>query len=367
MAFEWFKRDYFLSKIMKIWMEALTGKQAMLVHSLALAFEDEGHEILITSRPYGIDRSNGNLDRLGRDHISIGKYGGASLKDKLVMGSLRIIELTKIVEMHKPDILISFPSPDGYRTAFGLGIPIIQINDTPHAEAVARLTVSLSKALIHAEAISSSEFAKFGATKFYPYKGVDEVIWINRFQPDKAILEKLSISKNKYLVIRCEESKAAYFQRMYPNVKPGSTIVIDLIKQLKSNNIDLDIVAFPRYPEQEEELLKYNVIIPEKSVDTLSLLYYAKGAMTAGGTMGREAALMGTPTIYSFPLELAVSTYIIERGFPLEHCPDHLEVPDKMIGLLNKPRMDERARIKLLDEMETPLDGIIKALNDLKM
>ena len=69
-------------------------------------------------------------------------------------------------------------------------------------------------------------------------------------------------------------------------------------------------------PEQEKELEDAGVIIPEKSVDTLSLLYYARVAMTAGGTMGRESALMGTPTIYSFPLELDVSTYIAERGFP---------------------------------------------------
>lgn len=29
--------------------------------------------------------------------------------------------------------------------------------------------------------------------------------------------------------------------------------------------------------------------------------------------------------------------------------------------------MDEQKRLRLLDEMETPLDGIIKALNDLKL
>ena len=155
---------------MKIWFEALTGKQAMLFHHLANELEKDEHEVLITSRPYEIDRSNGNLDRLGRKHISIGEYGGASLKDKLVKGSLRIVELAQVVEEYQPDILISFPSPDAFRTAFGLGIPSIQINDTPHAVAVGKLTISLANALVHSEAVPSEDFGKMGVTRFFQYK-----------------------------------------------------------------------------------------------------------------------------------------------------------------------------------------------------
>ena len=104
---------------MLIWFEALTGKQKLLFHYLAVKFEALGHKILITSRPYGIDRANSNLDRLGREHTSIGEYGGASIYDKLVKGSERIIDLAKIIRDATPDILISFPSPDAFRTALG--------------------------------------------------------------------------------------------------------------------------------------------------------------------------------------------------------------------------------------------------------
>ncbi|MCY3411469.1 MAG: DUF354 domain-containing protein [Candidatus Heimdallarchaeota archaeon] len=350
---------------MKIWLEALTGKQAMLFHHLGLKLEALGHEIIITSRPYGIDRSNGNFDRYGRKHLSIGLYGGASLKDKLVRGAERVAELAELIDKEKPDLLIAFPSPDAFRTAFGLGIPSIQINDTPHAHAVGRLTISLSSALVHSEAVKSDEFASMGVSTFYPYKGVDEVLWIRDFQPNEQVLEELNITKNNYIVVRCEESKAAYFQKMYPTIKPGSTIVIEIINQLKQRGMELDIVAFPRYTEQEEEMKKLDVIIPDNSVDTLSLFYYAKAAMTAGGTMGREAALLGTPTLYSFPLELAVSTYIIDQGFPLLHVPNHIDVPEQIIKLISAPRMSENLRENLLSEMETPFEGVIRALDNM--
>ncbi len=352
---------------MKIWLEALTGKQAMLFHHLANKLEESGHTVFITSRPYDIDRSNSNLDRYNRAHLSIGEYGGASLKDKLIKGSERIIELTEAVVKYNPDILISFPSPDAFRTAFGLGIPSIQINDTPHAIAVGKLTISLSNALVHSNAVLSAEFGKLGVTRFFPYDGVDEILWIKDFKPNKDVLGKLSIKERNYIVVRCEESKAAYFQKMYPSVKPGSTIVIDVINRLNEADIDLDIIAFPRYKEQEKELLKMNVIIPDASIDTLSLFYYAKAAMTAGGTMGREAAMLGTPTLYSFPLELAVSSYVIEKGFPLVHTPDHLTVPEVIIKLINTPRMSEEIRQKRMAEMETPFEGVLRALDNLQL
>lgn len=357
----------FSFKHVKIWLEALTGKQSMLFHHIALRLEEFGHEVLITSRPYGIDRSNGNFDRYNRKHISIGEYGGASLYNKLVKGAERIVDLAKIVSEFKPDLLISFPSPDAFRTAYGLGISAIQINDTPHAVAAGRLTISLATALVHAKAVKGEEFLKLGVTQLYPYDGVDEVQWIREFQANPDVLTQLGIEKNKFIVVRCEESKAAYFQKMYPEVEPGSTIVVEVIHALRRKNLNLDIVAFPRYYEQEEELRKLKVIIPDQSVDTLSLFYYARAAMTAGGTMGREAALLGTPTLYSFPLELAVSTYVIEKGFPLQHVPDHMQVPEVILELINKPRMSEELRIKRIAEMETPFEGVLRAMQELNL
>ncbi|MCH8906101.1 MAG: DUF354 domain-containing protein, partial [Candidatus Heimdallarchaeota archaeon] len=301
-------------------MDSLTGKQALLVDALAKLFENRGHEVIITSRPYSIDRSNQNLDRVGRKHFSIGDYGG-NLKSWLINGSERIAKLTNLMDEEKPDLLISFPSPDAFRTAFGLGIPSIQMNDTPHATAVGRLTISLAAALVHSDAIRSEDFARLGVTKYYTFAGIDEALWIKDFQPNENVLRDLSIRKGNYVVIRCEESKASYYRNLFPDRTPGSTDFAKLIDHLRLHAGNLDIVAFPRYPEQERELFKLGVVIPEQSVDTLSLLYYARALITGGGTMSREAALLGTPTIYTFPKELAVSRYLSELGFPIYHFP----------------------------------------------
>ncbi len=351
---------------MKIWMEALTGKQALLFHFLGVELEKQGHELLYTARNY--DYVLGNFDRLGRTVHSFGKYGGASLYDKLISSSERIIQLARLVRDEKPDLLLSFSSPDAARVAFGLGIRTILMNDTPHATAAARLTMSLSEALVHPSSIDPSVFKEFGARRFFPFDGVDEVLWTRNFSPDTAVLDQLGIQKDRYLVVRCEESKAAYFQEMYPGIKPGSTIIPDILNRLREQSIALPIVAFPRYEEQVHALSDLEgVIVPETSVDTMSLLYYSRVSMTGGGTMGREGALLGTPTIYSFPRKLEVSSFTSEKGFPLYHCPNHLEVTDYIVRLLSESRLPESRRLALLESMETPMDGIKRAFAEMEL
>lgn len=351
---------------MKIWFEALTGKQALLFHHLALKLEKNGHNTFFTSRPYSIDRANSNLDRLGRKHKSIGKYGN-NLKEQLIEGSKRIIELTEYVYEEQPDLMIAFPSPDAFRTAFGLKIPSLQINDTPHATAVAKLTISLSNGLIHSDAIKSEDFAKNGVTKFFPYSGVDEIEWIKFAKPDENVIKRLDLEKENFIVLRCEESKATYFRNLYPNRIPGQTYMKELIEKLRKKGLKYKFVVFPRYPEQEEILEDMDVIIPESSVDGISLTYFSKLTITGGGTMGREAALLGTPTIYSFPMELAVSKFITELGFPLFHFPNINELPKKIINLLEYKRIDENERKLKIEKLESPFDGIKRALKELDL
>lgn len=164
-------------------------------------------------------------------------------------------------------------------------------------------------------------------------------------------------------MLRCEESKSAYFRKLFPEFDPGGTIVEDIVGKLREHNLDLDIVAFPRYPEQLDILKKLDVVVPDVSVDTLSLLHKARVTMTGGGTMGREAAMLGTPTIYTFPWELAVSKFVSDHGFPLIHYPDHPTAPSKIIELTKMPRMQEEKRRDVLEKIETPINGFNQVIN----
>ena len=348
---------------MKVWFEAVTGKQALLFHFLAEKFEMAGHNTYFTIRDY--DYVKGNLDRFRKNYYVVGKYGGANLTLKLLASCNRMVALTKLATLLKPDLAISFCSPDATRVAFGLKVPILALTDTPYSEAALRLTISLSKALVVPQCTNPQVYLKYGNTEIFPYNGIDEALWVKPFVPDKSVLKKLNILPNSYIVMRCEESKASYFQRLYNHIKPGASSIPAMLSQFSKKGINFPIVVFPRYPEQHEEIKKLKdsrIIIANQSLDSLSLLYFARVVITGGGTMGREGAMLGTPTIYTFPRELENSTYLKNLGFPIFHFPNLQNISEKVEELINTPSMNEKKRIAILNTIETPYEGISKAL-----
>ena len=78
------------------------------------------------------------------------------------------------------------------------------------------------------------------------------------------------------------------------------------------------------------------VVVPPHALDGSSLLYHADAMVGAGGTMNREAALLGTPTYTMFAGKLAaVDAELIRRG--LMH---DLRAPSTEVPLVKKELRD---------------------------
>jgi hypothetical protein len=59
--------------------------------------------------------------------------------------------------------------------------------------------------------------------------------------------------------------------------------------------------VLPRTPEQRAELERAGgFIVPERAIDAQSLIAFADLVVSAGGTMNREAAALGTPVYTVF-------------------------------------------------------------------
>ena len=76
------------------------------------------------------------------------------------------------------------------------------------------------------------------------------------------------------------------------------------------------VVLLPRTTEQGAALADTpGVIVPVAPVDGPSLLWVADAVVSAGGTMNREAALLGVPTWTTFAGELgAVDRWLVAEG-----------------------------------------------------
>ncbi len=349
---------------MKVWLDALTPKQAILMASFLTELNKYGFSAFMTTRRYEYTESL--LRKLGISFYSIGRHGGGSLRGKLIADISRMKSLVRIVEKEKPSILIAYTSPSAFRVAYGLGIPIIALTDTPHAIAVNKLTLPLARWIIISKCIERCEIERFIVDgKLIQYDGVDELAWLKNFKPQENVLEELGLSKKeKIMVFRPEEEKAAY----YRGKKAKYTIILKSLLDCVDK-----IVFFPRYKSQVTKIkrsigksIDEHVIIPSEAIDTRSLYMYSALVISGGATMAREAALLGTPSICYFPLELSVNKCVRAWGCPLYHCKDVKDVIELAKEILRNPYNYHVNTSEIIKRKQSPLDVVLKILRELR-
>ena len=72
--------------------------------------------------------------------------------------------------------------PEAARISFGLGIKHIMFCDSPHANAVMRLTLPLIQKILIPHIIPKKEFSKYGISEknIVQYKAIDAVVTIEK-------------------------------------------------------------------------------------------------------------------------------------------------------------------------------------------
>jgi len=322
---------------MKIWYDACTGKHIRYGTVIAKRLRKLGHSVILTTRRHPDTLKLAEI--LKEKFISVGKYNPESLSTRLQESIKRTLEFSKLFKNNAPDIAISHQSVDLCRVAFGLGIPIILTADTPHATAVNKLTLPLADTIVASEAIPKRLIKKYGAQKIVQFKGVDEASWIKDFTPP----EQLEFKK-PLIVVRQMEIKACY-------ALGKNDITLKIAKKLTSIG---NVLFLPRYGE-----LKYKgITIPDKFVDSANLVAQADLVVSVGGTIAREAALQGTPSIVlSRFSRTPVNRYLSKRGFPIfmTKTSEVLTYAKKYLG----KKFDVKAKLK---KMENPVDIIEKVL-----
>jgi predicted glycosyltransferase len=350
-------------------VDILTPKQARFFQPLIKQLGIKRYETLVTTRDY--DQVTQMLDLLGYTAKIVGKHGGGTLKGKLIADSERIIDLTRVVSDFNPDMVTSFVSPTALRVAFGLAIPSICVSDSPHAEAVSRLTLPLTTLLYSPDFIPLSAWTKYNITsdKIKQYHALDPIVWLRDFKPSPDILKELNLDlKKPILTARIEEAFAAYLLKKADHNRPR---LLEVLQTLHQNYPDLQIVALPRYGGQAKALQDAfgdGIRVTSRVVDGTSLISYSTLFIGAGGTMTAEAVLLGTPSISFFHGSLHVEDYMVKHGL-LQRATNSKNAIGIASNILSNPdeskaEAKSSAR-KFREEMDDPIKTIVEGIEEL--
>ncbi len=341
---------------MRIWFDILTPKQVMFFRRAVKLLQDSGHQVLCTSREY---REAVELARMkGLELELVGRHGGAERYDKLRASAERTLLLAERVRQFEPDVAVTFSSPEGSRVAFGLGIRHLGFNDSPHAQAVARLTVPLMDRLLCPWVIPYSAWTRYGISRqrISRYRALDVAAWLKHETASQAPKDS-----GKKILIRLEESKASYIaDRGLDSVKMVDSLVRNL-----SSIAEISILC--RYDDQIAEAearygSKANVI--KKVVDGIDLVRNADLFVGSGGTMSSEASLLGVPTVSIAPVRFYVDDYLVRSGLVLR-----ARDPKALVRVCTRIIQDGKYRsrqartaARILSSMEDPTDRMMAAI-----
>ena len=316
---------------------------------------DHGHDVLCTSRQY---REAVELARIKKlDLTIVGSHGGADRYEKLSQSAIRTLELAKVVERFQPNTAVTFSSPEGARVAFGLGIRQIGFNDSPHAEAVARLTIPLTNQLFCPWVIPYSAWTPYGIAKrnISRYRALDPAAWLKHDKTIDVGHEK------KTILIRLEESKASY---IVDRRLDTSKMIDDFVKELWQG---AEIVLLCRYKDQIAEVearYGHKVQVLKEVIDGTQLIKSVQLFIGAGGTMTAEAALLGKPTISISPLKFYAEKYLVKSGLAKKASNSRslVQMARRMITDELQIRQKKKRASRILSKMEDPTDRVISAL-----
>ena len=334
-------------KYLKIWIDILTPKQLLFTESIVEKLGRK-HELFCTSREYN------EVSKLSKIRhfklVFIGKHGGGDKKNKLKASIERIEKLSKKIERFKPDLVISFGSPEAARISFGLRIKHIMFCDSPHANAVMRLTVPLIQKLLIPYVIQKKEFSKYGINEkdIVQYKAIDAMVTMQR-KINENINSPFKNNNKKNILIRIEEEEAAYTSK--------SSKIIPIIQKIVNNYQNENIVILGRYTKQINNLKKIignEVKIIKMSFDGKYLLNKTDIFIGSGGTMTAESALMGIPTISYNAVPNIVEEFLVKKNLvKRETNPNKVSNHIKKIFEITNNQNQKRAK-KLLKKWKIP-------------
>jgi len=316
------------------------------------------YDLLCTSREY---HEVSKLSKIRNfDLIFVGKHGGGDKKSKLKASVERIEKLSKKIKRFEPDLVISFGSPEAARISFGLGIKHIMFCDSPHANAVMKLTLPLIQKLLIPYVISKKEFSKYGIQEkdIVQYKAIDAVVTMKRKINEK-VNSPFKNNNKKNILIRVEEEEASYTSK--------SSKIIPMIQKIAENYKNENIVVLGRYTKQINNLKKIignEVKIIKMSFDGKFLLNETDIFIGSGGTMTAESALMGIPTISYNAVPNIVEKFLVKKKIvKRETNPNKVSNHIKKIFEMKNNQNQKRVK-KIVKEMEDPIEKLIEIIKN---
>jgi predicted glycosyltransferase len=316
---------------MRVWIDLTNSAHVLVLRPMVELLERDGHEVTLTARP--LSHTLELLEDWGHPHRAIGRYGGAGRIGKARAVATRVAKLVRFARRRGFDYALAHGSAELPAACRLLGIANTTMFDYEWATLQHRVNCRLATRALAPEAIPLERLARLGVRppKLVRYPGLKEEYYLSDFEPDPRVLDQLGVDRTRILcVVRTAPSYALYLRHAREELLPR------VLRRL-SEAEEAQTVVLARTPEQARSIAALGldrVIAPERAVDGRTLVALADVLVSGGGTMNREAAVLGTPawTIFEGPLGAVDEMLLREGRLRVLRDPAQIRLEEKSSG-----------------------------------
>jgi len=335
---------------MRIWVDLTNSPHVLVLRPVVERLRAAGHEVEVTARDFA--QTVGLCERLGIDATVVGHHRGGRVAAKAAGLARRSGALARWAHGRRFDLALGHGSNDVTVAAALLRIPSSTTFDYEFATVQHHVNCRLAAAVVVPAAIPPERLDRFGARgKLGRYPGLKEEYYLADLEPDAAVLDELGLDRAAPIAVVRTPAAVSLYHRFENPLFAG------VLERLRGTQT----VVLPRTPAQRAELRRDGgFVVPERAIDAQSLVALADVVVSAGGTMNREAAALGTPvwTVFAGRIGAVDEALLADGRLRRLEDPAQIEVakrapgaaaarvrrdPGLLVELLTRPARDRPA------------------------
>jgi uncharacterized protein len=295
----------------KVWIDTTAPAHPLVFRPIIRELEARGHDVSVTARAYA--QTLELLELHGIDHLAFGSHGGAGRVRKLVSLISRGRPMRRFGREGHFDLALAHGSNDLALAAAWLRIPAVNMFDYEFAVQQHNIGCRLARRVLTPDSIPPERLERYGARgdKLVQYEGLKEEYYLADFEPDPEALERLGVDERRVVVVVRPPPDVSLYHRKSNPLFP------QVLRRL-GEDPDVHAVVLPRTDAQRDYVRRLDlpsVVLPKAAVEAQSLIALADLVVSAGGTMNREAAALGTPVYTTYGGRLGgVDEALIRQG-----------------------------------------------------
>jgi len=331
-----------------VWIDLGNSPHVLFFKPVIEELHRRGVQTVVTARDFA--QTPQLCERFGIDAEVIGHHGGASFSGKARGLAHRVRELRAFAQRTRPCVAVSHNAYSQTVAARSLRVPVMTAMDYEYQPAN-HLAFRCADLVAVPDAFPLDRLKAQGARpgKTWRYPGLKEHIALAGFAADPGYLGRAGIDASRPVVVVRPPADMALYHRF------GNPLFPLLLERLAKEEVTIVLLARTESQAAELEAAGFGCLLWRgEPLDGRELVAGADAVVSAGGSMNREAALLGTPaySIYAGKLAAVDRALVASGSLRLIQNEDDLaRLPLQKKAAAAPPQIDDALLVQFVDRL----------------